>query len=371
MKYLNRLMHASYYTRGISLFFLCLLMKLGIAQDGLQTTLALDTPATSTVIDTPVAKSIVFDTTTKRVKLKPLEWSPYVHKKRLAAVTIGAVGGYATIMTGVGFAWYGNEKLGHFRWFADEKEWLQIDKTGHFFAPYFITTYGYNMLRWAGMKNVPAALTAGAFGFIAMSAIEIPDGLSVKYGASWSDIVFNFSGATFATLQYIFWKEQRITTKYSFHHVNYPVGELRDRAYDLYGEGFGERILKDYNGVTMWLSFNLYSFNHNIKPKWLNIAFGYAAGNLYGGFENKWTDKNGVYHDRSDLKRYRRFFISLDADFTKFKANTRGGKLVLGILNIIKLPMPAIEFNTLGQFVFHPMYFLNFDVPISVNMKRR
>jgi hypothetical protein len=45
--------------------------------------------------------------------------------------------------------------------------------------------------------------------------------------------------------------------------------------------------------------------------------------------------------------------------------------MVLGILNIIKLPFPAIEFNTLGQFVFHPMYFLNFNAPLTVNMKRR
>lgn len=378
MNYINRLIHTACRLRCISLFFLCLLVKMGIgqdtlftmpAQDSLEMFVPYDTTNTATVIDTSV--QIQFDTTYKRAWLKPLEWSPYLHKKRLAAVSIGAVGGYAAIMTAVGFSWYGNEQLGKFRWFADEKEWLQIDKTGHFFAPYFITTYGYNMLRWSGMKNAPAAIAAGVFSFIAMSAVEVPDGLSVKYGASWSDLVFNFGGASLATAQYLIWKEQRITVKYSFHHVNYPVGELRDRAYDLYGEGFGERILKDYNGVTMWLSFNLYSFNHNIKPHWLNIAVGYAAGNLYGGFENKWTDKNGVYHDRSDLKRYRRFFLSLDADFTKFKAKTRGGKMVLGILNIIKLPMPAIEFNTLGQFVFHPMYFLNFDVPISVNMKRR
>lgn len=377
MKYLNRLIHASCCTRCISLFFLCLVAKVGAAQDTLQTVVDFDSTEIFVTDDTTIAAavvttvSIVFDSAYKRVKLKPLEWSPTINKKRLTAACVGTVGGYAAFMTAVGISWYGNEKLGHFRWFRDEKEWLQIDKTGHFFAPYFITTYGYNMLRWAGMKNVPAALTAGAFSFLAMSAVEVPDGLSVKYGASWSDIVFNFSGASLATLQYIFWKEQRITVKYSFHHVNYPVGELRDRAYDLYGEGFGERILKDYNGVTMWLSFNLHSFNHNIKPTWLNIAFGYAAGNLYGGFENKWTDKNGVYHDRSDLQRYRRFIISLDADLTKIKTNTRGGKLVLGILNIIKLPFPAIEFNTLGQFVFHPMYFLNFNTPISVNMKRR
>lgn len=293
-----------------------------------------------------------------------------INKKRLTAVTVGSFAAYTTIMTGVGFAWYGQEKLGRFRWFADEKEWLQIDKTGHFFAPYFITNWTYHMLRWSGMKNTPAALAAGAFGFLSLTAIEIPDGMVPKYGASWSDIVFNFAGAALATSQYLAWQEQRITTKYSFHIVNYPKGELRDRANELYGKNFGERILKDYNGVTMWLSFNLHSFNHSIKPAWLNVAFGYAAGNLYGGFENKWTDKDGVFHDRSDLKRYRRFFISVDADYTKFKVKSRAGKIILGILNIVKLPMPAIEFNTLGEVVVHPMYFLNFNAPLYINRKQ-
>ena len=300
----------------------------------------------------------------KTTKKDWLQFSDTLNRKRLIGVSVGTVGAYTTLMTGVGFAWYGKEKLSGFRWFDDSKEWLQIDKTGHWFAPYFITTYGYQMLRWSGMKNTPAALTAGLFGFLSLSAIEIPDGMSPKYGASWSDIVFNFGGAAFATTQYLLWQEQRILTKYSFHSVNYPRGELRDRANELYGTSFGERILKDYNGVTMWLSFNLHSFNHKIKPAWLNIALGYGAGNMYGGFENKWTDKNGVEHDRNDLKRHRRFFISIDADYTKFKTRTKAGKVILGILNIVKLPAPAIEFNTLGQVVFHPMFFLNLQVPV-------
>ena len=293
-----------------------------------------------------------------------LDFPDKVDKKRLTGVCVGTVGIYSAIMVGVGIEWYGKQPLGKFRWFDDSREWNQVDKTGHFYVPYFITTSTYNMLRWSGMKNIPAALTAGAFGFISLSAIEIPDGMSPKYGASWSDLVFNFGGAALATAQYLAWKEQRITIKYSLHAVEYPKGELRDRANELYGTSFTEKILKDYNGITTWASINLYSFNHNIKAKWLNIAIGYGAGNMYGGFENKWIDKNGVYHDRSDIKRYRKFLISLDADFTKFKTNNKAGKMVLGILNIIKLPMPALEFNTLGQIIFHPMYFLNLDVPL-------
>ena len=293
-----------------------------------------------------------------------LDFPEHINKNRLTGVTVGTVGLYSAIMVGVGIEWYGKQPLGKFRWFDDAKEWNQVDKIGHFYVPYFITTTTYNMLRWSGVKNTPAALMAGAFGFVSLSAIEIPDGMSPKYGASWSDLIFNFSGAALATTQYLIWKEQRIIIKYSMHLVNYPKGELRDRANELYGSSFTEKILKDYNGITVWASFNLYSFNHSIKPKWLNVAFGYGAGNMFGGFENKWTDKKGVYHDRSDIKRYRSFYISLDADYTKFKTNSKVGKAILGVLNIVKLPMPALEFNTLGQVVFHPMFFLNLDVPL-------
>ncbi len=293
-----------------------------------------------------------------------LDFPEQINKKRLTGVAVGTVGLYSAIMVGVGIEWYGKQPLGKFRWFNDSKEWNQVDKIGHFYVPYFITTTTYNMLRWSGVKNTPAALLAGAFGFVSLSAIEIPDGMSPKYGASWSDLVFNFGGAALATTQYLIWKEQRILIKYSMHSVNYPKGELRNRANELYGSGFAEKILKDYNGITVWASFNLHSFNHNIKPAWLNVAIGYGAGNMYGGFENKWTDKNGIYHNRSDIKRYRSFYISLDADYTKFKTNSKAGKAILGVLNIVKLPMPALEFNTLGQVVFHPMFFLNLDVPL-------
>ena len=293
-----------------------------------------------------------------------LDFPDTLNKKRLTAVSVGAVGLYSAFMVGVGFEWYGKQPMGKFHWFNDGKEWNQIDKAGHFYVPYFTTTFTYNMLRWSGMKNTPAALTAGAFGFLSLAAIEIPDGLTKKYGASWSDLVFDFGGAAFATAQYLIWKEQRICIKYSLHEVNYPKGELRERANELYGKSFLEKILKDYNGITTWMSFNLHSFNHKIQPPWLNIAVGYGAGNMYGGFDNTWTDKNNVYHNRNDVKRMRRFFISVDADFTKFKTKTRTGKLILGILNIVKLPAPALEFNTNGQVIFHPMYFLNLEVPV-------
>jgi len=77
-----------------------------------------------------------------------------------------------------------------------------------------------------------------------------------------------------------------------------------------------KQIIKDYNGLVIWLSVNPSSFNKNAKKAlWVNFALGYAGGGMYGGFKNEWKDENGNLIQRFDVKRYRRFFLSLDVDW--------------------------------------------------------
>lgn len=313
----------------------------------------------------PVFLNAVPDSLTKIKRHNWLENSPTLNKKRVGGVVGVSTGLFALAMVGLDQLWYEQYERGKFRFFDDSKEWNQIDKCGHVFAPYFISVYTYHALRWSGMKKIPAALTSGAMGFTFIGFIEVLDGFSVKWGASLSDLAADFVGAALATAQFAIWDEQRIQLKYSLHLNNYPRGELKQRADDLFGTSIGEKIIKDYNNINTWLCINTASFFKSQKhAKWLNIAIGYGAGNMYGGFENKWTDKNGNLIDRTDVKRYRKFFISIDADLTKVKTTNKYAKIVLQALNIIKLPFPAIEFNTLGQVVFHPIHFLNFSMPV-------
>jgi hypothetical protein len=313
----------------------------------------------------PVFLNAVPDSLTKIKRHNWLENSPTLNKKRVGGVVGVSTGLFALAMVGLDQLWYEQYERGKFRFFDDSKEWNQIDKCGHVFAPYFISVYTYHALRWSGMKKIPAALTSGAMGFTFIGFIEVLDGFSVKWGASLSDLAADFVGAALATTQFAIWDEQRIQLKYSLHLNNYPRGELKQRADDLFGTSIGEKIIKDYNNINTWLCINTASFFKSQKhAKWLNIAIGYGAGNMYGGFENKWTDKNGNLIDRTDVKRYRKFFISIDADLTKVKTTNKYAKIVLQALNIIKLPFPAIEFNTLGQVVFHPIHFLNFSMPV-------
>ncbi|MFN8276981.1 MAG: DUF2279 domain-containing protein [Chitinophagales bacterium] len=300
-----------------------------------------------------------------RKKKSILNFSQKPHTKRILGTTGVIVGSYVTGMVFLDRLWYAGYPRAKFHWFNDLNEWNQIDKCGHIQGAYTEANFAYQWYRWCGANRRDAAIYGAITGFVAQSSIEIFDGFSSKWGASWSDIAANGIGALAAMSQNLAWGEQRFQIKIASHIQPYPPGELGIRAKELFGTGLVNGFLKDYNNIDFWLCVNPWSFQKESKfPKWLNIAVGYGAGNMYGGFDNTWTDKYGVFHNRNDVPRYRKFFISIDYNLMHVKARTRVGRLLLGALNFIKLPAPAIEFNTLGQVVFHPCYFLNMEMPI-------
>jgi regulatory protein YycH of two-component signal transduction system YycFG len=76
---------------------------------------------------------------------------------------------------------------------------------------------------------------------------------------------------------------------------------------------------------------------------------------MLGGYENKWEDDLGNTIVRNDIKRYKRFLLSLDVDLTKIETKNKTLKTIYSIFNVLKVPAPAIEFNTLGKFRLHPV----------------
>jgi hypothetical protein len=68
-----------------------------------------------------------------------------------------------------------------------------------------------------------------------------------------------FIGSGFFIGQEFLWKEQRIQYKFSFHHKDYGEPQLNQRADNLFGKSWYERMLKDYNAQTYWFSANLKS----------------------------------------------------------------------------------------------------------------
>ena len=279
-----------------------------------------------------------------------------LHPARLRLFVATGAAGYGATLVGLNYLWYADYPRSSFHFFDDSGEWLQVDKAGHAVTPYLEAYYIMHVLRWTGLKRKTAAIYAGLTAFMLQNTIEVFDGFSAGWGASLSDVAANFTGAALMTSQELAWGEQRIRLKIMPHFQSYPEGELRERAEDLYGKSLLVRFFKDYNSLNTWASVNLHSFDPDGGlPPWLNIAIGYGAGGMYGGYDNIWTDQNGVIHDRSDIVRYRRFFISPDIDFSRIKTRSPYLKILLEALNIIKVPLPAIEYNTRGELRLHPI----------------
>ncbi len=254
-------------------------------------------------------------------------------------------------------AWYQNYEKVDFHFFNDWPEWQQMDKAGHVWTSYQISRLSTGMWRWTGIKNKNAIILGSVSSIAYMSVIEIQDGFSDKWGFSTGDMLMNIAGAGIYLSQEFGWKEQRIQVKFSYYPFSYTP-DIQARADDLFGKGAAEKILKDYNAQTYWLSINPRSFFPAGKfPAWLNLAVGYGARTMLGGRENVWTNEDGTVTDRSDIIRYRRFLLSADVDLTRMPVKKKWLKSVFSVISVLKIPAPAIEFNTQGKVVVYGMYF--------------
>jgi len=240
-------------------------------------------------------------------------------------------------------AWYKPHATGNFHFFADEREWLQMDKAGHVWSTYQAGRLMMQSMRWAGYTKGQSELLGAYSGFAYMTVIELMDGFSSGYGFSWADMGSNAAGSFLAWVQEHRWSEQRMLVKFSFHQTSFP--QYRPA---LLGNNLAEQILKDYNGQTYWLSVNVASFmkKESRFPKWLNLAFGYGASGMISGNDNYvYVGSDGRIVGN---ERYRKCFLSLDIDFSKIYVKSRILKGVFNALNCLKIPFPAIEFSKSG-----------------------
>ena len=301
---------------------------------------------------------IVFSTLAVFTFSQPENVDSVNYKSRVSLITAVNIVGYGGSLIILNNTWYKDFPKTAFHTFDDSKEWLQVDKIGHGWTAYNTGRVTTAMWKWAGLPHKKAVWIGGLSGAAYLTVIEILDAHSEKWGWSWSDMAANLLGSGLFISQELGWKEQRIQYKFSFHRHHYSDPMTTNRAEELYGDSWGERMLKDYNGQTYWLSFNLNSFFKDSKiPKWLNFSIGYGADGMLGGFENKWSDDLGNEITRNDIKRTRQFYLSPDIDFTKIKTNKKIGKVVFFFLNILKFPAPALMFDNRGNVKFYAFYF--------------
>lgn len=271
-----------------------------------------------------------------------------IHKDRLIGVLSVQGALYLGSLTGLYYLWYKDYPQSSFHFFNDDNEWLQMDKCGHATTAYYISMIGNWSYRWAGLSRKKSAWYGGLLAEAYLLNIEILDGFSSEWGFSIGDFTANTLGAAIFVSQQLIWDEQRFKLKFSFHQTSYPVYRP-----DLLGSDFISQTLKDYNGQSYWLSCNVSTFlpKRSRFPKWLNIAFGYGAGGMTG------ASSNSSGPDIPYQARYRRFLLSVDVDLTRIPTRSKFLKGVFTVLSFIKIPAPAIEYNTLGNFRFYPLYY--------------
>jgi len=273
----------------------------------------------------------------------------------VAGVSVVAYGGSLLILQR---AWYEDDAKSPFHTFDDSNEWLRVDKFGHAWTAYTTGRISTRLWQWAGLPHKKAVWIGGLSGFIYLTGIEFLDAYSDKWGWSWGDMVANITGSGLFMAQELLWKEQRIQYKFSFHKNTYSDPMLEERADSLYGSSFYERMLKDYNAQTYWLSTNIKSFFPKSNwPSWLNIAVGYGADGMFGGFENKWTDESGNEVTRYDIPRVRQFYLAPDIDFTKIKTKSKFLRTTFELLNSFKFPAPTLMIDSKGKFKAYAIYF--------------
>ncbi len=284
--------------------------------------------------------------------------TPSISKQKIRLASTINLTAYSSTIILLNNTWYKNYPKSKFHNFNDSKEWLQVDKIGHAWTAYNIGKAQTELWKSTGISDKKATIIGGLSGSGFLTAIEILDAHSQNWGWSWADMGANFLGSEFFVVQEIAWHEQRIQFKFSFHSKKYKEDILQVRANNLFGNSFSEKMLKDYNTQTYWLSFNMRSFFKESKfPGWLNFAIGYGADGMLGGFENKWKDKFGNEIIRMDILRRRQFYFAPDIDFTKIKTRNKFLKTSFIILNAFKFPSPTIRFEKWSKIKFYPFYF--------------
>ncbi|WP_298498532.1 DUF2279 domain-containing protein [uncultured Algibacter sp.] len=272
--------------------------------------------------------------------------SDSLNKPRRNAVVISQASLGTLTLIGLNQLWYKDFERSKFHTINDNNEWLQMDKLGHVFTSYQLGKHGAQLLNWSGVSEKDQLLYGATLGFTFLSAVEILDGYSKEWGFSWGDILANGAGTGLYVGQDLLWKEQRIALKYSFHQTKFA----KQRP-DKLGETYLEQILKDYNGQTYWLSANLHAFFKTSKiPKWLNVAVGYGAEGMLTGtkdIDNQVLTTN---------QRYRQYYLSFDLNLNAINTNSKLLKSIFNVFNMIKIPLPTLEFNK-KRAVFHLFYY--------------
>lgn len=276
--------------------------------------------------------------------------SSRVNRQRLYW-TLGIEGAaYVGGISYLSFVWYKDAQRVPFHTYNDNAGYLQIDKLGHAYAAYLESYAGYRALRSAGVSKGKSLLYGGTLGILLQTPIEVFDGLYASWGFSWGDMAANTAGSLLLIGQELAFDEQLVRMKFSFWRSPYAR-----QSYGYLGDNVAESLFYDYNGHSYWLSLPANTLlPEDPLPDWLCLSLGYSANGMLGEFTNRRTWGPYVL---PEYTRERQFLLSLDVDWTRIPTQSRWLRMLFEGLNFVKIPFPALELTSQGQFRGYWLYF--------------
>ncbi len=252
----------------------------------------------------------------------------FSRKNRVATAHLSIGGGSVAALNTL---WYADYPKSSFHFFNDANNWLYMDKVGHAFSAYSLSSIANSSWKWAGVSQKHAAYLSAGSAWTYLLAVECMDGFSSEWGFSMADLTANTLGAGLFLAQQNTFHEQRFQLKYGYKSSQYAA--LRPTVL---GATFPEKLLKDYNAQSYWLCFSPGSFGHVNFPSWLQLAFGYSIDGRLKGDASSYIIQNTHYYSHPE------YAISFDIDWKKLPIKNQRLKQFTRLFTFIKIPFPAL-----------------------------
>lgn len=265
--------------------------------------------------------------------------TPRIESELQAAPTIAFGLGMTGLIVGLHIyqrnAWWPEGDSAEFHVQEDLEYARGLDKLGHIYTSYVMSTFCGDVLMECGLDQTAAMWTGAGMGFAYLMYVEVQDGYAKEWGFSPSDAVADFVGAAYYAAQYQIPFLQNFTPRWSYvpaSWVGYPVSNNRQKIF-----------IDDYNSTTFWLACNVNNLLPNDAaaywPDWLMFSVGYGIKNY------DVVDANGI-----PVGVTRRYLFGLDYDWVKIIPESKVGVVnyLRQALNYIRLPGPTLEVGDEG-----------------------
>ncbi|HDP99074.1 MAG TPA: DUF2279 domain-containing protein [bacterium] len=198
-----------------------------------------------------------------------------------------------------------------------------MDKLGHYYSARLLAEQFTLLSRWIGFSQRSSQWIGPIISSVLLLEIEIYDGFFKDWGFSLADFAANELGAFMPLMENKFPWMNNFRMKFSYYPSRQPQNE--------------PTFIKDYAGMTFWLSWNVHSaLPKKIKkkyPPWLNLTVGYSIDQQTHG-QAEW-------------------YIAPDIDWEKLPlGNTPTLNYFKRALNYLRFPFFALKITPETKFYF-------------------